>query len=189
MDALGGEDARTSRGCRSSRGGGSRWRFSSTGAPPDGQGRIRRDPRAAYRYREQRRRRRVASTPARELLNAHLAAHTEKVKQRNADYHRIVKTLFALQGGSGEGESKKAKTGKTRWRRHAGEDGDDDTVSTIDPTRPTPETPSMLGGLIKRKGWSAADGFDLCVFVGDLNYPSRATDEGGRSSRPRGCST
>lgn len=105
------------------------------------------------------------------FLNAHLAAHTEKVKQRNADYHRIVKTLFAPRGGSGGGESKKAKTGKNAVApAPAGEDGDDDTVSTIDPTRPTPETPSMLGGLIKRKGWSAADGFDLCVFVGDLNY-------------------
>ena len=29
------------------------------------------------------------------FLNAHLAAHTEKVKQRNADYHRIVRTMFA----------------------------------------------------------------------------------------------
>ena len=121
------------------------------------------------------------------FLNAHLAAHKEKVKQRNADYHRIVKTMFAPrgkgkrgEGGGGEGTTRKVKgnavapadasesgesgTSAAAW------DGDDDPRTPIDPDRPTPETPSMLGGLIKRHGWSVAEGFDLCVFMGDLNY-------------------
>ena len=32
------------------------------------------------------------------FLNAHLAAHAENVAQRNADYHRVVKTMFAPRG-------------------------------------------------------------------------------------------
>ena len=108
------------------------------------------------------------------FLNAHLAAHTENVKQRNADFHRIVKTLFAPRG-SGRGDARSG--GKTKRKGNAVAPVDDapsspqsDAVTPIDPVRPTPQTPSLLGGLFKRKGWSAADGFDLCVFIGDLNY-------------------
>lgn len=117
------------------------------------------------------------------FLNAHLAAHNEKVKQRNADYHRIVKTMFAPKGRV----RTKPSTGVTRRVKgnavapaDAGESesgtawgtpsSTTDPHTPLDPNRPTPETPSMFGGLIKCHGWSAAEGFDLCVFMGDLNY-------------------
>ena len=127
------------------------------------------------------------------FLNAHLAAHKEKVKQRNADYHRIVKTMFAPKGkgqkakvgggGGGGGTTKKVKgnavapadasesNSGTAWGDSASASSSRDEPGTpIDPDRPTPETPSMFGGLSKHQGWSAAEGFDLCVFMGDLNY-------------------
>ena len=97
---------------------------------------------------------------------------TCEAAQRN--FHRIVKTLFAPRG-SGRGDARSG--GKTKRKGNAVAPVDDapsspqsDAVTPIDPVRPTPQTPSLLGGLFKRKGWSAADGFDLCVFVGDLNY-------------------
>jgi phosphatidylinositol-bisphosphatase len=107
------------------------------------------------------------------FLNAHLAAHAENVERRNADYHRIVKTMFAPRGRDEEkrkGFLKKA--GKVKKNAVApapafAEDAPSD--SPIDSTRPTPSTPKF-GGVFKRKGWSAADGFDVCVFLGDLNY-------------------
>lgn len=124
------------------------------------------------------------------FLNAHLAAHNEKVKQRNADYHRIVKTMFAPKGkgNGGEGFLSVRKASMKRVKGNAvapadpseSEDGSAwdasssassaEPMTPLDPGRPTPETPSMFGGLIKRHGWSAAEGFDLCVFMGDLNY-------------------
>lgn len=128
------------------------------------------------------------------FLNAHLAAHNEKVKQRNADYHRIVKTMFApkIKGGGGGGAgvdvgSTFTKVPGQRVKANAvapadASESESGKVSSsdssaasnprtpIDPDRPTTETPSAFGGLIKRQGWSAAEGFDLCVFMGDLNY-------------------
>lgn len=130
------------------------------------------------------------------FLNAHLAAHKEKVKQRNADYHRIVKTMFApkeIKGGGSSAAPKKvkgnavapadapaadasseSKSGTACANAAASTSSDSaggaDPRTPLDPDRPTPETPSMFGGLIKRQGWSAAEGFDLCVFMGDLNY-------------------
>ena len=118
------------------------------------------------------------------FLNAHLAAHLEKVKQRNADYHRIVKTMFAPKGRKSRALYDKENAQVARETADAdGWGGADDLTSEriyptapsqpgtpIDPTRPTPATPKMFGGLFKKKGWSAADGFDLCVFMGDLNY-------------------
>lgn len=132
------------------------------------------------------------------FLNAHLAAHKEKVKQRNADYHRIVKTMFApkeIKGRASSAAPKKVKGNAvapaeapaasadapsesesgTAWANDdastpSDSAGGGDPRTPLDPDRPTPETPSLLGGLIKRQGWSAAEGFDLCVFMGDLNY-------------------
>ena len=82
------------------------------------------------------------------FLNAHLAAHTENVKQRNADFHRIVKTLFAPRG-SGRGDARSG--GKRKRKGNAVAPVDDapsspqsDAVTPIDPVRPTPQTPSLL---------------------------------------------
>jgi len=112
------------------------------------------------------------------FLNAHLAAHTEKVKQRNADYHRIVRTMFAPRGGGKNGKSSSsnmARRPKAKANAVAPADAPDETgalkpQTPIDPQRPTPETPSLFKGLLKRRAWTAADGFDMCVFMGDLNY-------------------
>lgn len=108
------------------------------------------------------------------FLNAHLAAHAENVAQRNADYHRVVKTMFAPRGRE-KGKPrlvKKQAAGKVKKNAVApapafAEDVPGD--SPIDSARPTPSTPKF-GGVFKRRGWSAADGFDMCVFLGDLNY-------------------
>lgn len=112
------------------------------------------------------------------FLNAHLAAHTEKVKQRNADYHRIVRTMFAPRVGSQNGSissSKAVRKPKAKANAVAPADAPDETGALkphtpIDPHRPTPETPSRFGGLLKRRAWTAAERFDMCVFMGDLNY-------------------
>ena len=86
------------------------------------------------------------------FLNAHLAAHTEKVKQRNADYHRIVRTMFAPRGGGKNGKSSSsnmARRPKAKANAVAPADAPDETgalkpQTPIDPQRPTPETPSLF---------------------------------------------
>ena len=111
------------------------------------------------------------------FLNAHLAAHAENVERRNADYHRIVKTMFAPRARD-KGEPGRAWKAAGKVKKNAVapvvapapafvEDVPGD--SPIDSARPTPAAP-RLGGVFRRRGWSAADGFDLCVFLGDLNY-------------------
>ena len=132
------------------------------------------------------------------FLNAHLAAHAENVAQRNADYHRVVKTMFAPRGRE-KGKPrlvKKQAPGKVKKNAVApapafAEDVPGD--SPIDSARPPPSTPKF-GGVFKRRGWSAADGFDMCVFLEDLNYRvegnRRAVDvllggNAGRDARER----
>ena len=120
------------------------------------------------------------------FINAHLAAHAENVAQRNADYHRIVKTMFAPRGREKAKYEKKATPMKSKKPKkvkgnavapapapapapagpHEDDTGND---SPRDVTRPTPAGPKF-GGVFQKKAWSAADGFDLCLFLGDLNY-------------------
>ena len=107
------------------------------------------------------------------FLNAHLTAHAENVEQRNADYHRIVNTMFAPRGRGGrEPECARKAVGKVKKNAVASAPAFAEDVpgdSLIDSARPTPSTPKF-DGAVKRGGWSAAEGFDMCVFLGDLNY-------------------
>ena len=93
------------------------------------------------------------------FLNAHLAAHAENVAQRNADYHRVVKTMFAPRGRE-KGKPrlvKKQAPGKVKKNAVApapafAEDVPGD--SPIDSRRPTstPKSAACSAARLERRG-------------------------------------